>query len=198
MLNSDIICLEPNCISKFSFQNIRYILSMGNNMELFERYDRQLTHEHLEQIKEFVWCAHNGCGSGQLHDMGLHSNPMVTCIKCKKKTCAFHRRIWHIGMTCQEYDQSKRLSVDQNTQIWLEKYSKKCPQCQSYIQKISGCDHMTCKRCKYQFCWQCFADYQKIQNHGLKQHKEHCIHYPVYRHANNNVYTPRSTTCNIL
>ncbi|CAF5187498.1 unnamed protein product, partial [Rotaria sp. Silwood1] len=33
---------------------IRYILHMGNNIELFERYDQQLTHKHLEQIQEFV------------------------------------------------------------------------------------------------------------------------------------------------
>ncbi len=198
MENSNIMCPERNCISRFSFENIRYILRMGNNLELFERYDRQLTHEHLEQIQEFVWCAHNGCGSGQFHDMGLYTNPMVTCIKCKKQTCSYHRIIWHIGMTCQEYDQSKR-SMDDNTQIWLNKYSKKCPKCQTYIEKISGCDHMTCKKCKHQFCWQCFADYKKIQIHGLTQHKKHCTHYPFHHRSNNNIYyRQRSTICNIL
>jgi len=172
---------------------------MGNNFQLFERYDRQLTDKHLEQNEEFVWCAHNGCGSGQFHDMDLYLNPMVICIKCKRRTCSFHRTIWHIGMTCQQYDQSKILSIDDNnTQIWLNKHSKKCPKCQSYIEKISGCDHMTCKRCKYQFCWQCFADYQKIQIQGLTYHRKYCIHYPFYRRSNNISSRQRSTICNIL
>jgi hypothetical protein len=177
--NINIFCPEPNCLSIFNFQSIRYILRMGNNLELFERYDRQLTHEHLEQNEEFVWCAQNRCGSGQFHDMGIYSNPMVICFKCKQRTCAYHRTVWHIGMTCEEYDQS-RISNDDNTQLWLKKHSKKCPKCQSYIEKISGCDHMTCKRCKHQFCWICFADYRNIQNYGLRQHMKHCTHYPSY------------------
>jgi hypothetical protein len=188
------VCPEPNCLSRFNFENIRYILNMGNNFELFERYDRQLTHEHLERIEEFVWCAHNGCGSGQLHDMGIYSNRMVTCIKCKKQTCAYHRTIWHIGMTCEQYDQSKILSGDDNTQIWLKKYSKKCPKCQISIEKISGCDHMICKRCKHEFCWQCFANYRIIQIYGLQYHMKHCSHYPF----NYRSYKIHSTTCEIL
>ena len=198
VINIDINCPEPNCSAIFYFETIRSILTMRNNLELFERYDRQLTHQHLEQIQDFVWCAYNGCGSGQLHDMGVHSNPMVTCIKCKKRTCAFHRIKWHVGLTCEEYDQMKRLSIDDNTQIWLRKHSKNCPQCHSYIQKISGCDHMTCKRCKYQFCWECFADYRKIQIYGLRQHMKDCSHHPTYHRSNNTLYTQRSTNCNIL
>lgn len=168
---------------------------MENNLELFERYDRQLTYKYLEQNEEFIWCAHNGCGSGQFHDMSLYKNPMFICIKCKKQTCAYHRIIWHIGMNCHEYDQSKFDSIDNNTQIWLNKHSKKCPKCKSYIEKISGCDHMICQKCKHQFCWQCFSDYKKIQIYGLRLHKKTCSHHPQYNHVS---HTQISTICNIL
>jgi hypothetical protein len=198
VINININCPEVNCQSRFSFETIRSILTKRNNFELFEQYDRQLTYQHLEQIGEFVWCAHNGCGSGQFHDMGKHSNPMVNCIKCKKQTCAYHRIKWHVGMTCQQYDQTKRLSTDQNTQIWLKKHSKKCPQCHSFIQKVSGCDHMTCKRCKHQFCWQCFSDYENIQSYGLRKHMKDCTHHPDYYRSNISLNTQRSTNCNIL
>ncbi|CAF3540283.1 unnamed protein product [Rotaria sp. Silwood1] len=197
-INRNLFCPEPNCMAILNFESIRYILSMGNNFELFERYDRQLTHKHLEQIQEFVWCAHNGCGSGQLHYIDIYKNPIVTCIKCKKQTCAYHRVKWHIGMTCQEYDQSNISSIDHNTQIWIRKYSKKCPLCHSFIEKISGCDHMTCTICKHQFCWQCFADYRKIQTYGRKQHMIYCTHYSSYPHSNNHFYRQRSVICTIL
>ncbi|CAF4966328.1 unnamed protein product [Rotaria sp. Silwood1] len=194
-----------NNSTSLSFQRINsqrkrtsHLIDMGNNFELFERYDRQLTHKHLEQIQEFVWCAHNGCGSGQLHYIDIYKNPIVTCIKCKKQTCAYHRIKWHIGMTCQEYDQSNISSIDHNTQIWIRKYSKKCPLCHSFIEKISGCDHMTCTICKHQFCWQCFADYRKIQTYGRKQHMIYCTHYSSYPHSNNHFYRQRSVICTIL
>ncbi|CAF1037849.1 unnamed protein product [Rotaria sp. Silwood1] len=193
-LNTNIICPEPNCMTIFTFESIRYILHMGNNIELFERYDQQLTHKHLEQIQEFVWCAHNGCGSGQLHYTDIYSNSIVTCIKCKKQTCAYHRMKWHNGMTCQEYD----LSTDDNTRLWLRKNTKKCPLCHSFIEKIFGCDHMTCTICKHQFCWICLADYRKIQIYGRKQHMKYCTHYSLYSHSNNHFYRQRSIICTIL
>lgn len=193
--NNNIICPEQNCLSKFTFENIRYILNLGNNFQLFEKYDRQLTQKYLEQNKEFIWCAHNNCGSGQFHDIGLYNNPIVICIKCKKQTCAYHRTIWHYGMNCQQYERSKFHFIDNHTQIWLKKYSKKCPKCQTYIEKISGCDHITCKQCKYQFCWQCLSDYRNIQIYGLKLHKKTCSHYPQYNHL---FHSQISTICNIL
>ena len=45
---------------------------------------------------------------------------------------------------------------------------KNCPKCQSYIEKILDCDHITWKRCQHQFCCECFADYQKIQSRMSK------------------------------
>lgn len=30
-----------------------------------------------------------------------------------------------------------------------------CPMCSVKISKVSGCNHMTCLFCKYEFCWVC-------------------------------------------
>ncbi|CAF5141144.1 unnamed protein product [Rotaria sp. Silwood1] len=101
---------------------------------------------------------------------------------------------WHNGMTCQEYD----LSTDDNIRLWLRKNTKRCPLCHSFIEKISGCDHMTCTICKHQFCWICLADYRKIQIYGRKQHMKYCTHYSFYSHSNNHFYRQRSIICTIL
>ena len=40
-----------------------------------------------------------------------------------------------------------------------ENHLKKCPQCGIEIYKDSGCNHMTCTKCHYQFCWICEKKY---------------------------------------
>jgi hypothetical protein len=32
---------------------------------------------------------------------------------------------------------------------------KRCPNCQVYTEKISGCNYLECTLCKAQWCWQC-------------------------------------------
>lgn len=39
---------------------------------------------------------------------------------------------------------------------------KKCKKCKALVQKVSGCNHMTCKVCKYQWCWLCGSPYSDI------------------------------------
>ncbi|CAF1442892.1 unnamed protein product [Adineta steineri] len=100
-------------------------------------------------------------------------------------------------MTCKQYDQWKSSSTDSDTLTWLKKNSKKCPKCHSYIEKISGCDHMTCKKCQHEFCWECFSDYKKIQKDGLNNHMNTCSHYRLSNQLYTPVNTQRSSTCNI-
>lgn len=38
---------------------------------------------------------------------------------------------------------------------------RKCPGCKSPIEKSDGCNHMTCKKCRFEFCWLCEKKYTK-------------------------------------
>lgn len=40
-----------------------------------------------------------------------------------------------------------------------------CPMCLMLIEKLSGCNHMTCKMCKYEFCWICHRDATEASDH---------------------------------
>ena len=41
------------------------------------------------------------------------------------------------------------------SESWIERFSKKCPACKASIQKIDGCNKMTCFNCRRNFCWLC-------------------------------------------
>ncbi|CAF2742250.1 unnamed protein product [Rotaria sp. Silwood2] len=175
---SQIQCPEPNCEALLAFDKIYQLCLKYNDMKLFEMYDRRLTDQRCEKTKGFISCTYAGCDSGQIHDPGTTDQRRLVCIKCKRTTCSFHKVPWHHGLTCDQYDQSKLSIVDNLTETWLQLYAKRCPQCQSLIQKKDGCDMMSCEKCKHKFCWICLADYKLIMSVGLHRHQETCSHHP--------------------
>lgn len=56
--------------------------------------------------------------------------------------------------------------------IYEEAFTESCPECSVYISRNGGCNHMTCKNCKYEFCWYCK---QKYVNHNLNICMTHLI-----------------------
>jgi len=45
------------------------------------------------------------------------------------------------------------------SELWKDLVTNMCPNCLFPIEKTGGCAHMTCGKCKYQFCWDCSQDY---------------------------------------
>ena len=40
--------------------------------------------------------------------------------------------------------------------------SKQCPSCKSWLQKLDGCNKMTCTKCHCYFCWLCLNKLSKV------------------------------------
>ena len=51
----------------------------------------------------------------------------------------------------------KKCEDDSETANWISANTKECPTCQSTIEKNGGCNHMTCRKCKHEFCWMCMG-----------------------------------------
>jgi hypothetical protein len=81
----------------------------------------------------------------------------VKCTTCKKDVCWNCNEPWHEGAVCK---------ADLNFE-WDLLGSKtgtahRCPKCKSPFEKVSGCMHMTCAICQYEWCWTCGLPYKSI------------------------------------
>lgn len=180
---SVIHCPEDGCGAPLDFATIRTLVVnlntvQGRSIAALNRFENKLSMECIEKLEDFIWCAH-GCGNGaQLIAKPL---PWYKCTHCKEKTCIQHGVPWHDGMTCAQYDQHlKSNEEEQQNQNFLREHTKRCPKCKVPIEKNLGCDHMTCTRCRHQFCWLCLSEFIPSQVVGLRNgpfHQPSCTYY---------------------
>ncbi|KAI9309327.1 hypothetical protein BJ944DRAFT_173160 [Cunninghamella echinulata] len=50
---------------------------------------------------------------------------------------------------------------DSETANWISAHTKECPKCHSTIEKNGGCNHMTCRKCRHEFCWVCMGPWSE-------------------------------------
>ena len=58
----------------------------------------------------------------------------------------------------------KKCADDSETAHWLDANTHGCPKCSTSIEKNGGCNHMTCRKCSYEFCWICLGDWSSHKN----------------------------------
>ncbi len=87
------------------------------------------------------------------------------CNTCGEIWCAlcgglyFTSNTPHDFITCNQLD---RLNVDISAKL-VSKISTKCPKCGANIQRITGCNHITC-RCGADFCYKCGNNLKYIKD----------------------------------
>lgn len=99
----------------------------------------------VNQDPNFQECLNPQCSSGQIHAPG-NAEPYMRCNACGHKICFVHKRPWHQGQTCEEYDEQRHIPDDPEaaSQSLIDESATRCPQCNVAVTKVEGCDHMTC------------------------------------------------------
>ncbi|KAF2203129.1 hypothetical protein GQ43DRAFT_367585 [Delitschia confertaspora ATCC 74209] len=167
----------PECAARIEYDDMLEFAPRN----IFHRYDKLSTKAALEAIPGFQWCPAQNCTSGQIHG-DSETNPKFECLGCKYTHCLIHNVPWHRKETCAQYDYRRtdskvRRAEEEASAKVIKATAKKCPGCKAWIQKHYGCDHMTCSKCKHEFCWLCLADWAPVSNQGPSSHRPNCALY---------------------
>lgn len=128
---------------------------------VFDRYLRLLDRAYVDDHDNIKWCPAPNCENAVECGASLrqlkHVIPSVTC-------AAGHS--FCFGCALDEHQPCicsivkiwlKKCEDDSETSNWISANTKECPKCSSTIEKNGGCNHMTCRKCKYEFCWVCMG-----------------------------------------
>ncbi|KAG9127973.1 hypothetical protein FRC07_006763 [Ceratobasidium sp. 392] len=99
----------------------------------------------------------------------------VQCCFCLINICTYCRVEHHEGILCHDYLAShSEHEIQRSFDRWCSSRDvKRCPNCTTHIEKISGCNHMVCAVCRTHVCWVCMAQFQtshQIYGHMRDKH----------------------------
>ncbi|XP_075397863.1 E3 ubiquitin-protein ligase RNF14 isoform X1 [Tenrec ecaudatus] len=171
-------CPEPKCPSVATPGQVKELVEA----ELFARYDRLLLQSTLDLMADVVYCPRPCCQLPVMQEPGC---TMGICSSCKFAFCSLCRLTYHGVSPCKvtaeklvdlrdEYlqaDEATKRFLEQRfgkrviqkaleemeSKEWLEKNAKSCPCCGTPIEKLDGCNKMTCTGCMQYFCWICMG-----------------------------------------
>ena len=127
--------------------------------EIYEKYDMYVTRNFIETSKNMRYCPAAGCdkvavGSGISCVQCTCGHPF--CFRCGEES--------HAPCSCDQLAEwMTKCTNESETANWILANTKKCPNCNTRIEKNQGCNHMNCGQCKYEFCWICMG---KWSDHG--------------------------------
>lgn len=117
----------------------------------------EITAELLRKyLRKQDWDSYNEA----LTKLAIQREDYLSCGKCGSP--GWETNLCVRGVQCGVCGHHFPLLWSQTTvQTWIlrEIVAFPCPNCTIYIEKTGGCDHMTCKTCGYEFCWECLQDY---------------------------------------
>lgn len=125
------------------------------------RYKVLLTRTYVDDKENLKWCPAPSCEFAV--QCGVKKKDLARIVPTVDCACHHH---FCFGCTLNDHQPTpcglvkkwiKKCEDDSETANWISANTKECAKCNSTIEKNGGCNHMTCRKCKHEFCWMCMG-----------------------------------------
>ncbi|KAI5954655.1 hypothetical protein KGF54_002431 [Candida jiufengensis] len=189
-----ITCMEPDCKLSIPHQNIAYMIALMEAEHSLIIAEKPIdenplfissAREWINSRTNFRWCPATDCkgfteviksptstsSSQSQHtkdkpnqSIDITKVPIVGCTE-RHEFCFECNYENHLPCPCWLVKKwIKKCADDSETAHWIDAHTHSCPKCHTSIEKNGGCNHMTCRKCKHEFCWICFGDWKQHNN----------------------------------
>ncbi|GMH58993.1 hypothetical protein TrLO_g806 [Triparma laevis f. longispina] len=146
----DMVCPDPYCKEgerSLTEDDVRSILSTQSWR--FRNYLKLRNRQMIDSNPNMKWCIECSDGVVALQPKTWKWSVPCSTENCSAKCCPRCALPSHPFTTCSR-------AMQRHTGMYLTSNDcKRCPSCNSMIDKDGGCNHMTCSMCRHQFCWLC-------------------------------------------
>lgn len=150
----------PGCGDDVSASRLRSVLTPATFQKYLQLSSMELQNRRVREDPNLCWCPTPDCVtivSRPKEDEGKN----ITCPTCCKDFCFECKGPAHKASRSCEDARRKLTKKDELAFLkWAKHSTKACPECKALIERnkqdgSQDCNHMTCSKCKTEFCWLC-------------------------------------------
>jgi len=146
-------CAREGCGTLFALEDVRQLARRGllDERRLFEAALSEHVRGHQDTVR---FCPTPDCQS--IYPVTADCSSFL-CGLCGVEVCAAHHER-QVGGMCSKTSRSLGVSA------WIDgdpARRKRCPRCSIGLEKVGGCEHVTCLACKAHMCWQCLEVFKE-------------------------------------
>eukprot|EP01017_Pseudomicrothorax_dubius_P045124 TRINITY_DN7754_c0_g1_i2.p1 TRINITY_DN7754_c0_g1~~TRINITY_DN7754_c0_g1_i2.p1 ORF type:complete len:288 (-),score=-10.90 TRINITY_DN7754_c0_g1_i2:168-1031(-) len=145
---SEFKCMQDGCNQVISNDILQTLMGSAYLKKILANRER----DKLNKDPQTRWCPNQKCSRHHKMDEEDERRGYRKCV-CGTVFCVKCARLHHPPKSCEEVLQSEFSDWAKGKEV------QNCPKCNSRIEKISGCNHITCTFCQYEWCWLCRGQY---------------------------------------
>jgi ariadne-1 len=138
-----------------------FVKALGTTSPSYIKFKNFQLRSFVESNPYTRWCPGRGCEriAYALSPAAMELEGSVAkCDTCTTKFCLVCGEEPHAPATCKALMKwNEKCRNESETANWILANTKSCPNCLSRIEKNQGCNHMSCQKCKHEFCWICMG-----------------------------------------
>jgi len=162
-------CPSTDCRSQFGDDVMRTLL--GASSPEFARWSELSLQLCLDKMQDVAFCPRCDADADEKRvPCIIGEDNLAQCTFCFYAFCGRCKAAYHPGVDCDSMDTrmqsleaaaagrgaaAEAARMELQTLRHLAQTTKRCPRCETAIEKSEGCSKMTCRNCHIYFCWRC-------------------------------------------